>query len=162
MIASAPCSPRNVDCTAFILNKGDAPRLIGHAKGGMTSKLHGVCHSKGGPRWLHLCEEQRSDFTGADGVLKDLPPAAAVMGEQGYDRDKIRKRLAQQVITPCIMPRHCRKKPVHGHKRLDRRPHKIETLFSRQKDWRRLATRYDGCAHVFRSAILLAATVLFW
>ncbi len=25
-------------------------------KGGMTSKLHGVCHSKGGPRRLHLRE----------------------------------------------------------------------------------------------------------
>ncbi len=37
----------------------------------------------------------------------------------------------------------------------------IENLFSRQKDWRRIATRYDRCAHAFRSAILLAATVLF-
>ena len=32
---------------ASSLNKGGAPRLIGGAKGGMTSKLHGVCHSKG-------------------------------------------------------------------------------------------------------------------
>ncbi len=94
-------------------------------------------------------------------LLKDLPPAARVIGDQGYDRDKIRKMLAQQGITPCILPRRCRKKPVHDHKRLDRKGHKIETLFSRLKDWRRLATRYDGCAHVFRSAILLAATVLF-
>ncbi len=70
--------------------------------------------------------------------------------------------LVQQGIPPCIPPRRCRKKPVHYSKRLDRRRHKIETLFSRQKDWRRLATCYDRCAHVFRSAILLAATVLFW
>ena len=84
------------------------------------------------------------------------------MGDQGYDRDKIRKMLAQQGIPPCIPPRRCRKKPVHYSKRLDRRRHKIETLFSQQKDWRRVATRYDGCAHVFRSAILLAVIVLFW
>ena len=127
----------------------------------MTSKLHGVCDSKGGPLRLHLREGQCSDFTGADVVLNDLPPAATVMGDQGYDRDKIRKMLSQQGITPCILPRRCRKKPVHDHKRLDRKGHKIETLFSRLKDWRRLATRYDGCAHVFCSAILLAATVLF-
>ena len=50
----------------------------------------------------------------------------------------------------------------YDSKRLDRKRHKIETLFSRQKDWRRIATRYDRCTHVFRSAILLAATVLFW
>ncbi len=105
---------------------------------------------------------QCSDFTGADVVGKDLLPAAAVIGDQGYDRDTIRKMLAQQGITPCIPPRRCRKKPVHYSKRLDRRRHKIENLFSRLKDWRCLATRYDGCAQVFRSAILLAATVLFW
>ncbi len=72
---------------------------------------------------------------------------------------QIRRMLAQQGIPPCIPPRRCRKKPVHDHKKLDRRHHKIKTPFSRQKDWRRLATRYDGCAHVFRSAILLAATL---
>ena len=128
----------------------------------MTSKLHGVCDSKGGPLRLHLREGQCSDFTGADVVLKDLPPAATVMGDQGYDRDKIRKVLVQQGSPPCSPPRPCRKKPVHYSKRLDRKGHKIETLFSRQKGWRRIATRYGGSAHVFRSAILLAATVLFW
>ena len=128
----------------------------------MTSKLHGVCDSKGGPLRLHLSEGQCSDFTGADVLRKDLPPVATVMGDQGYDRDKIRKMLAQQGIPPCILPRRCRKKPVHYSKRLDRKGHKIETLFSRQKDWQRVATRYDGGAHVFRSAILLAATILFW
>ena len=68
--------------------------------------------------------------------------------------------LVQQGITP----RRCRKKPVHHSKRLDRKGHKIENLFSRQEDWRPITTRYDGCTHifcVFHSAILLAATVLF-
>ncbi len=75
--------------------------------------------------------------TGADGMRKDLPPAAAVMGDQGYDSNKIRRMLLQQGITPCITPRRRRKKPVHYSKRLDRKGHKIETLFSRLKDWRR-------------------------
>ena len=94
----------------------------------MTSKLHGVCDSKGGPLRLHLREGQCSDFTGADVVLNDLPPAATVMGDQGYDRDKIRKMLSQQGIPP----RRCRKKPVHYSKRLDRKGHKIENLFSQK------------------------------
>ena len=85
----------------------------------MTSKLHVICDSKGGPLRLHLSEGQCSDFTGADGVLKDLPSAATVMGDQGYDRDKIRKMLSQQGLTPCIPPpRRCRKKSVHYSKRL--------------------------------------------
>ena len=129
----------------------------------MTSKLHGVCDSKGG----RLREGQCSDFTGADVLLKDLlPPVATVIGGKGYDRDKIRKMLSQQGITPCIPPcippRRCRKKPVYYRKRLYRKRYKIESLFSRLKDWRRIPTRYDRCAYAFRSAILLAATVLFW
>ena len=127
----------------------------------MTSKLHGVCDSKGGRLQLHLHEGQCSDFTGADAVRKDLPPAATVMGDQGYDSNKIRKMLSRQGIPPCIPPRRCRKKPVHYSKRPDCKRHKIETLLSRQKDWRRLAIRYDPCAAIFRSAILLAAIVLF-
>ena len=122
----------------------------------------GVCDSKGGRLRLHLSEGQCSDFTGADVMLKDLPPAATVMGDQGYDSDKIRKMLAQQGIPPCIPPRRCRKKPVHYSKRLYCKRHKTENLFSRLKDWRHIATRYDRCAQVFRSAIFLAATALFW
>ena len=62
---------------------------------------------KGGPLRLHLREGQCSGFTGADVLRKDLPPVATVMGDQGYDRDKIRKMLAQQGITSCIPPRCC-------------------------------------------------------
>ena len=80
------------------------------------------------------------DFTGADVVLNDLPPAATVMGEQGYDSDKMRKVLSQQGILPC----RCCKKPVDYSKRLYRKGHKIEALFSRQKDCRPIATRYDS------------------
>jgi transposase len=30
------------------------------------------------------------------------------------------------------------------------------------KDWRRIHTRYDRCAHTFMSAICIAAVVIFW
>jgi transposase len=35
-------------------------------------------------------------------------------------------------------------------------------MFARLKDWRRIATRYDRCAHTFLAAITLAAIVIFW
>lgn len=38
----------------------------------------------------------------------------------------------------------------------------IENTSGRLKDWRRLHTRYDGCAHTFMSAICIAATVIVW
>src|SRR5690554_5177413 len=36
-----------------------------------------------------------------------------------------------------------------------RRRHRIENLFARLKDWRRIATRYDRCAHIFMAAITI-------
>ncbi|MGJ4860645.1 transposase [Labrys sp. La1] len=43
--------------------------------------------------------------------------------------------------------------------RSTRQRHKIEIMFGKLKDWRRIHTRYDRCAHTFLSAICIAATV---
>ncbi len=52
--------------------------------------------------------------------------------------------------------------PIKYDKRRYRRRHRIEIMFGRIKDWRRVATRYDRCPKVFLSAIALAATVIYW
>jgi transposase len=51
---------------------------------------------------------------------------------------------------------------AHRDKRRYKRRNRIESMFGRLKDWRRVATRYDRCPTVFFSAIALAATVLLW
>jgi len=40
--------------------------------------------------------------------------------------------------------------------------HRIENMFGRLTDWRRVHTRYDRCAHAYFSAICIAAAVIFW
>ncbi|RWO77166.1 MAG: transposase [Mesorhizobium sp.] len=45
---------------------------------------------------------------------------------------------------------------------LYRQRHRIENMFARLKDWRRIHTRYDRCAHTFLSAIAFAAAFIFW
>jgi transposase len=54
------------------------------------------------------------------------------------------------------------KKPVEYDKRRYKSRNRIEIMFGRLKDWRRVATRYDRCPTVFLSAVALAATALFW
>ena len=46
-------------------------------------------------------------------------------------------------------------------KRRYRKRNRIEVMFGRLKDWRRMVTRYDRSPAVFLSAIALAATVIF-
>jgi hypothetical protein len=40
--------------------------------------------------------------------------------------------------------------------------HNVENMFAKLKDWRRVATRYDRCAHTFFSTICIAASVAFY
>ena len=65
-------------------------------------------------------------------------------------------------ISPCIPSRAGRKVPIRHDADLYRQRHKIENMFARIKDWRRIATRYDRCADLYLSACALAAIVLFW
>ena len=51
---------------------------------------------------------------------------------------------------------------VSDDKRRYKRRNRIEIMFGRLKDWRRVATRYDRCPKAFFSAVALAATVIFW
>ena len=80
----------------------------------------------------------------------------------GYDSDWFRAALTERGITPCIPPRKNRKVQYHYDKVLYRQRHKIDNVFARIKDWRRVAARYDRCAHTFMSAISIAATVCYW
>jgi hypothetical protein len=63
---------------------------------------------------------------------------------------------------PCIPGRKSRDKAIHYDKRRDKRRNRIEIMFGRLKDWRRVATRYDRCPKVFLSTIALAALVIYW
>ncbi len=73
-----------------------------------------------------------------------------------------RDALKDKGIKPCIPGRKSRGKPVKHDKRRYKRRNRIEIMFGRLKDWRRVATRYDRCPKVFLSAVALAATVMFW
>ena len=105
---------------------------------------------------------QVSDYTRAAALLGSLPKADWMLADRGYDADWFRDALRDKGIRACIPGRKTRKKAVLYDKRRYKRRNRIEIMFGRLKDWRRVATRYDRCPIVFLSAIALAATVLFW
>jgi putative transposase len=100
-----------------------------------------------------LTEGQVSDHKGAAVLIDALPPARHLIADRGYDSDFYRAALRHRGITPCIPSRKNRKAPVAYDKLLYRRRHKVENLFAKLKDWRRIAMRYDRRAHTFMSAI---------
>jgi transposase len=136
-------------------------RLIGRTKGGLNTKLHAVADTEGRPIRFFLTAGQVSDYTGALALLSSLPGADWLLADKGYDADWFREALLDRHIKPCIPGRSSRDKPVKHDKRRYKRRHRIENMFGRLKDWRRVAMRFDRCPKVFLSAIALAATVMF-
>lgn len=62
-------------------------------------------------------------------------------------------------IISCIPRRDNRKKPIRYNKKLYKKRNKIERTFSRIKDWRRVAARYDRCPEMLLSACALSVIV---
>lgn len=142
--------------------KRDVPRHIGRTKGGLNSKLHAVINDCGKPIIMALTAGQVSDHIGAKIIYPALPSAKTLIGDKGYDSDEFRDALKAKQIIPCIPPRKGRNHPAGYCKILYKQRHKVENMFARLKDWRRIATRYDRCADTFFAAITIAATVIFW
>ncbi len=135
--------------------KAALSRCIGRTKGGLNSKLHAVCDANGKPLILLLGEGQMSDHTGARHILDALSPAKTLLADRGYDSNWFREGLAEKGIEPCIPSTRTRKVPLHYDAVVYRQRHRIENMFAKLKDWRRIATRYDRCAHTFFSAICI-------
>lgn len=111
---------------------------------------------------LHLAEGQANDHKTAAAVVEDLPLANALLADRAYSSAAFRQALVARGITPCIPP-HAKHRVQHRYDPiLYRQRHKIENMFARLKDWRRIHTRYDRCAHTFLSAIAFAAIFIFW
>jgi transposase len=100
-----------------------------------------------------------SDHVGAAMIYPVLPDANTLIGDKGYDSDAFRKALTERGITPCILPRAKRRSPTAYCKTLYRQRHKVENMFAKLKDWRRISMRYDRCAHTFFSAIFPATLI---
>ncbi len=141
----------------------------------MNSKLHVVTDARGRPICMYLSAGQTSDYIGAAALLSTLPPAGALLApshglqanhcratDRGYDADWLRNALIARDIQPCIPSRKNRKVAIPHDPTLYKTRHKIENMFARLKDWRRISTRYDRCADIFMSACALAAVVMFW
>jgi transposase len=128
----------------------------------LNSKLHVVCDGSGRPLIMALTEGQASDYKGARIMLAHLPEAKQMLADKGYDANWLRQARAELGIAACIPFRAKRRDPVPHDAMLYKQRHKIEIMFGRFKDWRRIAARYDHCAHTFFLAICIAATVIFW
>lgn len=103
-----------------------------------------------------------SDVKAAPALLERAGRMRYLLGDKGYDADRLRRSLREGGVTPVIPGRRNRKRAVRYDQQRYRGRHLIENAFCRLKDFRRIATRYDKLAANFLSGVALATAVAFW
>ena len=106
----------------------------------MNTKLHSICDSEGRSLNLFVTAGQVGDYIRARSLLSTLPKVEWLLGGRGYDADWLREALEGKETRACIPGRKQRSQTVEYDKRRYKRGNRIEIMFGRLKDWRRLAS----------------------
>lgn len=114
----------------------------------------------GNPARIVLSAGQRADISHAEHVLGELQPDALI-ADKGYDSDPWRDSLRERGIEPVIPFRRSRHEQPEIDRNLYADRNKIERLWHRLKNYRRIATRYDKTARNFYSFICFACAVIW-
>ncbi|AYM81306.1 transposase [Agrobacterium tumefaciens str. Kerr 14] len=107
-----------------------------------------------------LTAGQKGDAPQAQALIEDLP-ADVVMADTAYDSDRLRKTVADKGAQAVIPNNPSRAKKYPLDKQLYAQRHLIECCFSKLKQFRRIATRYEKTARNYRAMVALAATILW-
>lgn len=131
-------------------------------EGGLDSKLQAVTDEDDRPAVRFLTQHQIRINWGAKLFYSTLPDAEPLIADKGHDSDEFLHALSAKGIEPCIPPELNQTLTIPDDTKFDKQPYKIEFMFSRLKDWRRIARRYDQCAYTFFSAISFTAAAFSW
>jgi transposase len=125
----------------------------------LSTKIHLAVRGLGCPVRFHLTAGQRGDAPEAPALIENLP-ASIVMADTAYDADSLRQIIADKGALAVIPsnPSRARKYPLD--KQLYAQRHLIECCFSRLKQFRRVATRFEKTARNYLAVVTLAATIL--
>lgn len=112
------------------------------------------------PVRFRLTAGQKGDAPQAEPLIEGLL-AEAVMADTAYDSDRLRQNIANKGAQAVIPnnPSRAKKYPLDKHLYAQR--HLVECCFSKLKQFRRVATRYEKTARNYLAVITLAATILW-
>jgi transposase len=85
----------------------------------------------------------------------------AMLADKGYDGDDVRSRLLMKGILPIIPSKSNRKQSIECDFKRYKDRNRIERMFNRLKQFRRIATRYDKTAKSYLGFLYLAAAKLW-
>lgn len=135
---------------------------LGRSRGGLTTKIHVVCDSRGLPLGIALSPGQSHDSTCFEVAVEAVPfdrLPESLAGDKGYSNKRIRAWLENRGING-VIPFKSNENPPSGYefdRESYRRRNVVERLIGWLKECRRIATRFEKRAKNYLAMLTLAA-----
>ena len=126
----------------------------------MSTKIRLAVRGLGLPIAFPLTGGHRGDVPQAAALIEGQK-AGIVLADGAYDANPFRAAIAAMKAMAVIPSNPSRTAKHPFNKRLYRERHLIECCFSKLKQFRRLATRYEKTARNYLAVVTLAATILW-
>src|SRR4030081_1591235 len=139
---------------------GSEDQALGRSRGGLSTKIHMAVRGLGCPVRFMLTAGQNGDAPQAAALIEGLP-AEVVIADTAYDADHLRQAIAAKGAIAVIPnnPSRALKYPLDKHLYAQR--HLVECCFSKLKQFRRVATRFEKTARNYRAVVTIAAIILW-
>jgi len=126
----------------------------------LSTKIHMAVRGLGCPVRFTLTAGQKGDAPQAATLIEGLP-ARVVMADTAYDADHFRQAIADKGALAVIPnnPSRASKHPLDAHLYAQR--HLVECCFSKLKQYRRVATRFEKTATNYLAVVTIAAIALW-
>ena len=138
---------------------GQAEQALGRSRGGFGTKIHGSFGPLGHPVELTLTAAQESDIRQAEGLLGGHRPEA-VIADRGYDSRAFVAMIEARGAEAVIPTLKTRKEQRAIDRHLYRERNVAERFWSKAKQFRRVATRYEKKAANFLAFVQVASAMV--
>jgi transposase len=138
---------------------GQDDQALGRSRGGFGTKIHGSFDGLGHPVELKLTAAQESDIAQAGELLAGHAPEV-VIADRGYDKKALVERIESRGARAVIPTQKNRavQREVDPHWYRERNV--CERFWSKAKQYRRVATRYEKKAANFLAFVKVAAMMV--
>jgi transposase len=138
---------------------GQDDQALGRSRGGFGTKVHGSFDGLGHPVELLVTAANESDIAQAEALLAGHAPDV-VIADKGYDKRALVEQIESRGGAAVIPTRANRKDQREVDPHLYRERNLCERFWSKAKQYRRVATRYEKKAANFLAFVKVAAVMV--
>jgi transposase len=142
---------------------GQEEQALGRSRGGFSTKIHTVVSGLGLPVVFIVSAGQEADVSYAETLLQQIPAETqveVVRADKGYDSQQVVEQIEATGAEAVIPTQKNRKvqRVIDAERYKDR--NLVERFWSKAKQFRRVATRYEKTARNFRAFVHVAAIMI--